>query len=100
MLILNNILRPRGSQNDLRKGYCKRKVTDAQGVTGVYGISLILFDVWTGDDCCTSCVSTIIKQKDFVTFPVSDSAMHGPLGKRLIPPQPNPSGPPRICCVY
>lgn len=72
-------------------GRTEGKVTGAHEVSGVYKISLILFDVSPGDDCCTSSVGIIIKQKDFLTFPVSDSARRGPLAKRLIP---NPQGPP------
>lgn len=96
MLISDNISRlyQRGV------GYCKGKATNVQEVAGVYRISLILFDVREGDDCCTSCVSIIIKQKDFVTFPVSGSARRRPLVKRLIPLHPHPSGPPQdLLCL-
>lgn len=58
-------------QTDVRINCCKQKVTVAQMATGVYRISLILFDVWLGNDCC---VSIITKQRGFVTFAASDSA--------------------------
>lgn len=64
------------------------------------GFSLILFDLWMGNDCHTSCVSIIIKQRGFVTFPASDSAWRGLLIKRLIPPTRTPQGHHGICCVY
>lgn len=95
-LTSDNITRQSGVLSGLQS---TKKVTDAHEVTGVYRISLILFDVWVGDDCRVSCVSVIIKRRGFVTFPVRESTSQGIAKgvKRLIhtlAPPSMPQGPP------
>lgn len=52
------------TQNNLRQGYCKRKVTDAQEVTGVYSFSLILFDVRMGDVGVVRAVLALLSSRE------------------------------------
>lgn len=78
-MLISDIISRLSIRSDRGGSYCKATAMNAQEVTGEYRISLILFDVREGDDCCTSCVSIIIKQKDFVTFPMSGSARRMPL---------------------